>query len=309
MKLRRIIILLVIIMMIVLMMSCVGSMLFARDMEMTISWSKELVPAEGITVVPYSFNYPKYDSYSKLNRTFEKMEKKESLVILRIFCIEGNRCLCAAKKLGGESNTLLLISADVNGGGYETIGNYDMGSRYLYDPSGYGSAEYLHFQGDDVQYSQLIAFYYNGKIVINAEDSVVEYDISSGTTNEQQKADYTYPEIETRLFIQGDDSLIIRHGAEKNIMSFAKILDSSSEMRFLYELTIKQGYPELETHRYLYSIVYYNAEPYVVFRPISRWGISFGALFKYDAENQCFIYIDCCNTNDVPHDVYPVFVN
>ncbi len=287
--------------------SCVGNIFTAHDMEKIILNSKELTPAEGIVAACY--DYLDSDSYSDLNQTFFAMREKDSLEILRIFCIEDTNCYCAAKKIGDEGNTLLLISADVNGSGYEIIESYDMGSCYLFDPSGYGSAEYLHHQGDDVQYSRLYAFYYKGKIVVNSQDSVVEYDVKSGVANELRKADYTYPEIETRLFIQEDDSLLILHGAEEYSMSFAEMLNSSSEMRFLYELTKKQGYPELDAHKYLYSVVYYNAEPYIVLRPISRWGISFGALFKFDAENQCFTYIDCCNTNDIPNEVYPIFVN
>lgn len=307
MKHRLVIILLVTLMMIILMSSCIGNMFFASDMERTISKSKELVPAEGITVVCY--NYLQYDSYSKLNQTFEEMEKNDSLVILRIFCIEGSICYCAAQKLDDESNTLLLVSADIDGGGFETVGNYDMESRYLFDSSGYGSAEYLHYQGDDVQYSQLYAFYYEGKIVINTKSSVVEYDVKSGITNELQKADYAYPEIETRLFLREDDSILVKTGSEEYSLTLSEMLNSSSEIRFLYDLTKKQGYPELDKHRFLYSVVYYNAEPYIVFHLLSRWGISFGALFKFDEENRCFSYIDCCNTNDIPNDVYPVFVN
>lgn len=309
MKRRQIIILLVTLMMILLMSSCIGNMFFASDMERTISKSKELAPAEGISVVCYSFNYLQYDSYSKLNQTFEEMEEKHSFAILRVFCIEGSKCYCAAKKLDDESNILLLVSADVNGGGFEIVGSYDMGSCYLFDSSGYGSAEYLHHRADDVQYPRLYAFYYEGKIVINAQSSVVEYDIKSGATNELQKENYSYPKIKTRLFIQEDDSILVKQSDEEYSLTLSEMMDSSSEMRFLYELTMKQGYPDLDKHKFLFSVVYYNAEPYIVFHLISRWGISFGALFKFDEENRCFSYIDCCNTNDIPSDVYPIFVN
>lgn len=292
--------------------SCVGNCAFGCDMERDIANAGELVPAKDTAAVYYSILHG--DRYSKLNSLFDKMErdKNEPLEVKRLLCIEGSKCYCAAvKKDDSGAYKLALVSADVDGKNYEIIAEYKLDSYPFYDSFG-ESVGYYH-DGDGFDFKNLIAYYYEGKIVIHAGDTVAEYDIADGTLSEKEERGYAFPEIKARLLFEkerDDEAIRVESAEEEYVITLSELLEKSSELRYLYELTQKHGFDmDKEHYSFLYSIVYYNAEPYIVARPINRWGISFGALFKYDPETRTLTYIDCVNTNDYPDCVYPIFVD
>ena len=258
-------------------------------------------------IVAVYFDVVNSEKYLTMTNALDRMTN-EDFDIERIFCIEGSKCWFAARRYTDDDSKLLIMSVSTNGKDAKVIGEFDSEEDSNNDRY-YGEAQYLQYKGTDVEYSKLEAFYYNGKIVVNSHGTVTEIDLRIGTERTFDPDGYAFPGIETRLFIEDGDMLRVVRGDEEYSLTFAELLEASPEMRFLYELSESEGYPELEKHRFLYSVVYYNAEPYLVFNPISKGGESFGALFKYEPESRSFMYIDCVYTSGQPHRVYPAFVN
>ena len=292
---------------IILVSLCFNGCVSLFSMEKAILNAEELVPAEDTVIVfnnliePYRFT----QLYKMLVR---KLNSNSEFEVERLLCIHGSKCYIAASKHNNKGRQLLIIDADVNGKGYEVIGEHNLEDNHICTAKCFGDAASLHFFGDDVYYSRLDAFYYNGKVVVNTLGSVTEYNLSTGAKNEYEADDYVFPEIKTRLYIETGDVLRIVQGTEEYFMTLAELCESSSQMSVLYELSKEQCYPGLDEHRFLFSIVYYNAEPYLVFTPITKGGESFGALFKYEAGSRVFKYIGCTCTFDIPHYMYPIIV-
>lgn len=285
---------------------CLGGC-YPAEMGNAIENAEVLVPPDDVVAAHYSSIYA--EKYNKLWNALDKMSANPDVFdIERIFCIEGSKCWFAGRRYHKDGSKLQIMSIGTNGKGKEIIGEFETEFDSNMDRY-FGEAEHLQYWGKDVDYSRLEAFYSNGKIVVNSHGSVTEFNVHTGEKRVFEAESYAFPQIETRLRIEDGDMLIVERGEERYSFTLAKMLETSPEMSFLYELTKQQGYSGLEKHRFLYSVVYYNAEPYFVVNPISNGGESFGALFKYEPDSRSFKYINCVYTSVQPHDVYPVAVN
>lgn len=265
--------------------------------------SEELVPDNGYAVVHRSSI--EKGEYSSLNKLLDgEFEGKTGSSILRILYVEEGKCYFAASKKDVGRSCLLIASADVGGKSYEILGEFEIKDESSLE---FGDTDSWNVSGKDIEYSQLAAFYYGGKLVVNNCDTVFEFDIKTQNSKETTANSYDFPEIKTRLCIDEDNTLLVIRGNDEFSMTFEEILASSHEMRFLYELE-KQGYSFHGAIDFLYQVIYYDAEPYLVVRPVNRWGWSCAAVFKFEPDNRAFKYIDSIYVGGIPYHVYPIKV-
>ena len=283
-----------------------GNCVLGLDMDKVIRNSSVLTPSTEYAALFYSsFNSV---AYWPVTQAFSSFERDESLSILRVFAIVDDRCYFAANL---EDHTdasclgdIMLYCVGIDGKDFRLIGEYNTGDRILHEDD-FGDVSIRL----DPTYSAsaLPAYYYNGEIVVNDVSGVFVYDIASGTTAEFAKGEYVYHEPNASIRYDNGEYVFESKGSIFR-MSEQDIIALSPEMSFLYELTLKYREGQ-ETYPFIDHAVYYAGELYLVCRPMNKYGISFGALFRYVPETNSFIYIDCRNTNDVPHCVYPVIIH
>ena len=276
-----------------------GAYIAAVDMRKVIANTDELTPAEDIAAIYY--NDVNHSEYLALNIALYELELQQGMTILRIFAVEGNKCFFVSEHEGSENyGKLFLYSIGINGKNCELIKTFDEGKYVFYDE--FDGA----FSGEVPDYPDVPAFYYQGRIVVNIPDTVYEYDIGSGQITEYDPAKYEYPQNEYELSYS-NGGLLVEGNGESFQVTVQDLIDSSAEMKFLYDLSIEQ-YGEAAKENFLHYFIYYDAEPYIVCRPMSRYGFSFGALFKFEPDTRSVAYIDCVFTNDIPYCVYPMII-
>lgn len=271
----------------------------ARDMRDAIAIAAELTPPEGIAAVNY--NDISCSKYSAINKALNTFERQREMSVLRLFAVDENKCFFVSEYQGNKNDgELFLYSIGTDGKNCELIKAFDEGKYISYrDFDGANS-------GKTPDYADIPAFYYQGKIVVNTPDNVYEFDVGSGQIEEYDAASYEYPQNEYKLSYSNGVLYAERDG-EIYQVTIQELIENSVEMKYLYDLAVEQK-SEAAKECFFQYILYYDAEPYIVCRPMSKYGLSFGALFKFEPDTKKVIYIDCVFTNDFPDCVYPIIV-
>lgn len=278
-----------------------GAFFAARDMRKAIENADVLTRSADIVAVNYNDINAK--EYAALNKALDRFEQQQKMAVLRLFVVEGNKCFFVARHSGAEDKGgMVLYSIGIDGKDVELIRTIDEGKgNYL---------SYRDFDGattvETPAYSALPAYYYQGKIVVNGIDMVFEYDTINRNITEYDVENYEYPMNDVELSFN-DGVLYVKQNGEVSQITIQELIESSPEMRYLYELTEQQRDGK-ESESFFEYYIYYDAEPYIVFRPMSKYGLSFGALFKFEPDTKTVTYIDCVFTNDFPDCVYPIIV-
>ena len=276
-----------------------GAFFAARDMRDAIANAAELMPSGDMAAVYY--DDINGSEYKALNDAMFKFEQKQKMSVLRLFAVEENKCFFVSEYQGNKNNgEIFLYSIGTDGKNCELIKAFDEG-RYVFDDE---------FGGDYTEgipvYPDTPAYYYHGSITVNTPDKVYEYDIASGNMAEYAAADYAYPEYEYGLSYR-NGVLYAERGGKSFHVTVQELIESSPEMKYLYELTCEQR-GDYSINDFFGYFTYYDGEPYIVCSPMSKYGYSFGALFRFEPETKKAFYIDCIFTNDIPHCVYPIIV-
>ncbi len=276
-----------------------GDLFCACSMRATISNTKELTASSEFAVVDfYSFND---EQYSRLSKSMKKLSIQSDFDIDRVFFLKNGKAFFIARNsLDFEDPHIFLFSASVDDKEWKLIGEFESVKPVDY-PIWYTK---LDQEQGNADYSAIPAFYYDGTIVINEANSVAVYDISSNTISKYEKDQYHYPVNSVIISLEHNQLAVEANGKISHI-DYEDLIESSREMKYLYELTLKQRKGQ-EVCPFFQYVTYYDTEPFIVCRPMSKYGLSFGALFKFDPETNTVTYIDTIFTNDFPDCVYPV---
>ncbi len=284
-----------------------GAFFAARDMRATLANAEELIPSENIAAGYYGHIVG--SEYDALNEALKSFEKEQKMEVSRLFAVKGGKCFFAAVSEDSKAcEVSYLYSIDIDGKDHELICAFNEGNKRWLDCLDYDFG--ILAIGIQPAYSKLPAYYYGGKIVINDSDSVIEYDIESGNITKCAAGDYEHPKKGSSISYTEND-LRVRLNEEEYRIPYQELIDSSPEMKYLYDLTKQQRAdtePDYSPGDFFSYHVYYDGEPYFVCRPMSKYGLSFGALFKFDPDTQKLTYINCVYTDDLPYGVYPIFV-
>lgn len=190
----------------------------ARDMRDAIAKAAELTPSEGIAAVNYDdINGSKYSSINKALNSFERQQK---MSVLRLFAVDENKCFFVSEYRGNENDgELFLYSIGTDGKNCELIKTFDVGKYIFY--SDFDGAK----SGETPAYSDIPAYYYKGRIVINTPDKVFEYDVGSGQIAEFDASNFEYPQNEYELsYING--ILYAERGGEMFQVAFQELIET-----------------------------------------------------------------------------------
>ena len=241
------------------------------------------------------------DRYPKLSNSLAALEKDRGVHLCRILAIADGNCFFTAYR-EDDPGTLVLCSMTTEGADHKEIAS-TVPDGAAADVDGYGDS--FHSSGGAFDYSSFKAYYYRGGIVLNGREGIVyEYDLKTGTVKEVPSEGYEYPTADSTIEWIEDRCIIKGEGACE--LTKDEIVEGCPEMKQLYELAKEEGHERAESD-FFCGYCCCDGKAFIVTRPMSRYGFSFGALFRFEPETKRFKFVNIIYTDGFPY-VYPVLV-
>lgn len=239
------------------------------------------------------------ERYPKLSNSLAALEKDLGVHLCRILAIADGNCFFTAYR-EDDPGTLVLCSMTTEGANHKEIAStVPDGSAAAV--GGYGDS--FHSSGGAFDYSSFKAYYYRGGIVLRGREGIVyEYDLKTGKVKGVPSEDYVYPTADSTIEWVEDRCIIKGEGACE--LTKDEIVEGCPEMKQLYELAKEEGHERAESD-FFCGYCCCDGKAFIVTRPMSRYGFSFGALFRFEPETKRFKFVNIIYTDGFPY-VYPV---